>query len=225
MASMSLASGFSKTATPFKNDWISLIFAKNSNEKTTLMKSILVYCGANEGNKAVYKEAAKEVGTMLAAKNIRLIYGGGSIGLMGAVADAVLQNGGDVLGIIPNFIDSWEVGHKSLPEMIKVETMHERKALMEQVTDGVIVLPGGYGTFDEMFEMLAWSQLKLHAKPIGLLNVDGFYDHLILFLDKVVADGFLRQDNRDLLLVANTVEELMEKIMNFKKTDNELYVK
>jgi uncharacterized protein (TIGR00730 family) len=201
------------------------LYLLNFTSKHTSMKSILVYCGANEGNKSIYKETAAQLGKTLAEKNIRLIYGGGSIGLMGAVADGVLQNGGDVLGIIPNFIDSWEVGHKGLPEMIKVETMHERKALMEKVTDGIIVLPGGYGTFDEMFEILAWSQLKLHSKPVGLLNVDGFYDHLLMFLDKVVADGFLRQDNRDLLLVADTIEDLMEKIMNFKKGENELYVK
>ena len=108
--------------------------------------------------------------------------------------------------------------------MINVETMHERKALMEKVTDGIIALPGGYGTFDELFEMLAWSQLRLHAKPIGLLNTNGFYDHLLLFLDRVVADGFLRQENRDLLLVDEDINGLLAKMQNFQKANYELYV-
>ncbi len=188
------------------------------------MKSILVYCGANEGSNPVYKTTAHLVGKTLAEQQIRVIYGGGSIGLMGAVADGALSSGGDVLGIIPNFIDAWEVGHKALPEMINVETMHERKALMEKVTDGIIALPGGYGTFDELFEMLAWSQLRLHAKPIGLLNTNGFYDHLLLFLDRVVADGFLRQENRDLLLVDEDINGLLAKMQNFQRTNHELYV-
>jgi uncharacterized protein (TIGR00730 family) len=180
------------------------------------MKSILVYCGANIGLKPIYKEIAEKLGKTLAINKLRLVYGGGSVGLMGTIADAVLANGGDIVGVIPNFLDRLEVGHKSLPEMHKVETMHERKALMEQLCDGIITLPGGYGSMDELFEILSWAQLGLHQKPVGLLNVNGFYDHILLQLDKMVEEGFLRHENRNLLIVASEIEDLLEKMSNFK---------
>lgn len=188
------------------------------------MKSILVYCGANAGKSPIYKETAENLGKLLAERHIRLIYGGGSVGLMGVVADAVLANGGQVTGIIPHFIDAFEVGHKSLPEMIKVDTMHQRKALMEQMTDGIITLPGGYGSMDELFEILSWAQLGLHQKPVGLLNVNGFYDHLISQLDVMVKEGFLKQENRELLLVADSAEVLLRKMETFKPTFHEKWL-
>jgi uncharacterized protein (TIGR00730 family) len=180
------------------------------------MKSILVYCGANVGTKPIYQTTAHDVGKIMAEKKIRLVYGAGSVGLMGIIANAILENGGEATGIIPNFLDRLEVGHKSLTEIHKVETMHERKALMEQICDGIIALPGGYGTLDELFEMLTWSQLGLHNKPIGLLNVDGFYDHIIAHLQKMVEDGFLKEDNRNILQIADNIEELFEKMENYK---------
>jgi uncharacterized protein (TIGR00730 family) len=179
------------------------------------MQAILVYCGANPGTKPIYKETAEKLGKILADSNIRLIYGGGSVGLMGIIADSVLVNKGQVTGIIPHFLDRMEVGHKSLPEMHKVETMHERKALMEKLCDGIITLPGGYGSMDELFEILSWSQLGLHNKPVGLLNVGGFYDHLLKQLDVMVEEGFLKAENRDLVIVSDNIEDLLQKMEAF----------
>jgi uncharacterized protein (TIGR00730 family) len=189
------------------------------------MQVILVYCGANPGTKAIYKEAAEKLGKVLAENNIRLIYGGGSLGLMGIIADAVLAKNGQVTGIIPHFLDRMEVGHKSLPEMHKVETMHERKALMEKLCDGIITLPGGYGSMDELFEILSWSQLGLHQKPVGLLNLNGFYDHLLKQLDVMVEEGFLKVENRNLLIESDNIEDLMEKMSNFKPSFHEKLLK
>lgn len=180
------------------------------------MNAILVYCGANAGTKAIYKETAETVGKTFAHKNIRLIYGGGSVGLMGIIADAVLANGGVATGVIPHFLDKMEVGHKSLTEMHKVNTMHQRKALMEELCDAIITLPGGYGSMDELFEILSWAQLGLHSKPIGVLNVNGFYDYLLKQLDVMVEEGFLKPQNRNLVLVADNIEDLLEKLNNFK---------
>ena len=182
------------------------------------MKNILVYCGANIGTNVMYREAATELGKTLATKQINLIYGGGSVGLMGVVADAVMANGGHVVGVIPHFLDQLEVGHKSLPELHKVESMHERKALMEKLCDGIITLPGGYGSIDELFEILTWAQLGLHKKPIAILNVNGFYDFLLKQLDVMVQEGFLRQETRDFLLVSDNVDELLIKMSEFQPT-------
>lgn len=182
------------------------------------MKSIVVYCGSNPGKNPVYKESAYELGKHLAQKNITVIYGGGNMGLMGRVADGSLQNGGKVTGIIPNFLAKLEVAHKTVTELHFVETMHERKSKMVSVSDGVIALPGGYGTFDELFEILTWSQLKIFDGPIGLLNINGFYDYLLLQLDKMVEEGFLHLTNRNLLLVDSTIEGLVQKMLDFSAT-------
>jgi uncharacterized protein (TIGR00730 family) len=189
------------------------------------MQSILVYCGANPGTKPIYKETAEKLGKVFAENNIRLIYGGGSVGLMGIIADAVLANNGQVTGIIPHFLDRLEVGHKSLPIMHKVETMHERKALMEKLCDGIITLPGGYGSMDELFEILSWSQLGLHQKPVGLLNLNGFYDHLLKQLDVMVEEGFLKAENRNLVIESDNIEDLMEKISKFKASFHKKWMK
>jgi uncharacterized protein (TIGR00730 family) len=185
------------------------------------MKSVVVYCGANPGNKPVYREVAYALGQQLAQRGINVIYGGGNLGLMGTVADGVLENGGTVTGIIPNFLAKLEVAHKTLSELHFVDTMHERKAKMVSLSDGVIALPGGYGTLDELFEILAWSQLQIFHGPVGVLNVNGFYDHLLLHLDKMVEEGFLRSENRQLLLVADTAEELLQKMEDFLATKKE----
>ncbi len=195
------------------------------------MQSIVVYCGSNPGNKALYAEAAYELGAALARRNIKLIYGGGNMGLMGRVADGSMDNAGFVTGIIPNFLAKLEVAHKTLSELHFVDTMHERKAKMVSMSDGVIALPGGYGTFDELFEILTWAQLRIFHGPVGLLNINGFYDLLLLQLDKMVDEGFLRPDNRKLLVVAGDPETLLEKMETFrlqnlgnKPLDGSLYV-
>ena len=195
------------------------------------MQSIVVYCGSNPGKKAIYAETAYALGAELAKKNIRLIYGGGNMGLMGRVADGAMENNGSVTGIIPNFLAKLEVAHKTLTEIHFTETMHERKAKMAALTDGVIALPGGYGTFDELFEILTWSQLKIFKGPVGLLNVNGFYDLLLLQLDKMVEEGFLHPDNQKLLVVADNASRLLEKMEAFrvenienKPLDKSLYV-
>lgn len=180
------------------------------------MKSLLVYCGANPGNDPIYKETAIALGKEMVARGMTLVYGGGSLGLMGTIADTVLAGGGKVIGIIPTFLDKLEVGHKNLSEIHIVETMHERKALMEKLCDGIITLPGGYGSMDELFEILSWSQLGLHTKPVGLLNVKNFYDLLVKQLDHMVVEGFLKTQNREILQVADTIEEVLSLMDNYK---------
>ena len=184
------------------------------------MKAILVYCGANSGNKPIYKETAKNLGLIFVKKGIRLIYGGGSLGLMGEISTTVMENGGEVTGIIPHFLDKLEVGNPNLSEVIKVDTMHQRKALMEELCDAIITIPGGYGSMDELFEIMSWSQLGLHNKPVGLLNVNHFYDHLIQQLDVMVEEGFLRAENRTLLIVDESIDGLLSKMDAFVPIQN-----
>ena len=180
-----------------------------------LMQSLVVYCGSSPGTKPVFKEVATELGEKMAARNIRLIYGGGGYGLMGTVADTVLSHGGEATGVIPNFLANLEVAHKTLTEMHFVETMHERKYKMVSLAKGVVTLPGGYGTFDELFEILAWRQLKLYDGPIAVINVNGYYDLVLQQLDRCVEDGFLKPENRTLLIVATSVDEALDAIEAF----------
>lgn len=179
------------------------------------MQSLVVYCASSLGTNPIYNVVAVELGEKMAARNIRLIYGGGGFGLMGNVANAVLQQGGEVTGVIPNFLADLEVAHTTLTELHFVETMHERKFKMVQLAKGVITLPGGYGTLDELFEILAWRQLKLYDGPVAVININGYYDLMLQQLDRMVADGFLKAENRELLLVANSVDEVLEMINNF----------
>lgn len=180
------------------------------------MKSITVFCGSSFGSEEVYKEQATLLGQTLAKRGIQLIYGGADVGLMGAVADGALNAGGKVTGVLPHFLQSKEIAHKQLTELVLVETMHERKTKMNDLCDGVIVLPGGYGTLEEFFEMITWAQLGLHQKPIGLLNINGFYDDLIRMVQTMVDKGFLKQVNRDMLLISEGIEELLEMMRNYK---------
>jgi uncharacterized protein (TIGR00730 family) len=194
------------------------------------MQSIVVYCGANPGNNPVYGEAAFALGAQLSRRNIRLVYGGGNLGLMGRVADGALDNQGSAAGIIPNFLAKLEVAHKTLTELHFVDTMHERKAKMVAMSDGVIALPGGFGTLDELFEILTWSQLRIFNGPVGLLNINGFYDFLLAHLSRMVDEGFLTIQNRELLIVASQVDELLEKMVAYRTLENKpldmsLYVK
>ena len=180
------------------------------------MKSITVFCGSSFGSDKIYEEQAFLLGKILAKQDIQLIYGGSETGLMGTIANGALSENGKVTGVLPRFLKSKEIAHKNLTELILVETMHERKTKMNELCDGVIVLPGGYGTLEEFFEMITWAQLGLHKKPIGVLNIDGFYDNLISLVQNMVDKGFLKQVNRDMLLISNTIDELLEMMRNYQ---------
>jgi uncharacterized protein (TIGR00730 family) len=178
------------------------------------VKNILIYCGSSAGHNEIYKKTATQVGETLAKQGLSLVYGGGSVGLMGTVADAILANGGEAIGVIPSFMEPWEVQHKGLTECIVTETMHARKQLMAEKSDAVIALPGGWGTLDELFEILTWRQLGLHKMPIGVLNTNGFYDDLLKMLEKMVLEGFLKEANLKFLIVDDNIESLLEKLNN-----------
>ncbi|HEY5042409.1 MAG TPA: TIGR00730 family Rossman fold protein [Verrucomicrobiae bacterium] len=180
------------------------------------MKRIAVYCGSNKGVRPEYAAAAQELGTLLAREKIELVYGGGCVGLMGVLADAALQHGGHVIGVIPEKLVIKEVVHEKLPDLRVVKTMHERKALMAELADGFIALPGGYGTFEELFEVLAWSQLGWHQKPFGLLDIAGFYQRLQAFLDHACQEGFIRPQHRGLVLVAGSAEQILRQMEHFR---------
>jgi uncharacterized protein (TIGR00730 family) len=182
------------------------------------MKSICVFCGSSIGASDSYRDAAASLGELLAARGIRLVYGGGKVGLMGVVADAALRAGGEVLGIIPESLMLKEVGHGSLTELVVTRSMHERKAAMEESAEGFIALPGGFGTFDELCEILTWAQLGIHRKPIGLLNTDGFFDRLSGFFDFVSSQGFIRPDHRALLLEESSPHLLLDLLAAWRPT-------
>ena len=160
-----------------------------------------MFCGSSAGNKPVYIEEARKLGQVLLENNIGLVYGGASVGLMGILADTIIAGGGRATGIIPNFFSKKEIAHASLTELIYVDSMHERKNLMVERSDAFITLPGGFGTLDETFEVLTWAQLDLHTKPVGLLNINNFFDSMLTQADHMVAEGFVRQAHRNMLLV------------------------
>jgi uncharacterized protein (TIGR00730 family) len=174
--------------------------------------NVAVFCASASGAHPVYRAAAEELGRALAIRNVGVIYGGANVGLMQAVADAALAADGRVIGVIPEVLVDLEVAHRGVTELHVTSTMHTRKALIGEKADAFIALPGGFGTFEELFEVLAWHTLKLHAKPILLLNTNGFYDKLIIFLDHCVAEGMLKSKSRELLLVANTVEDALAQL-------------
>lgn len=179
------------------------------------MKRITVFCGSSSGTEEIYTTQATLLGETFAKRNIELVYGGANLGLMGAVADGVLNNGGKAIGVLPNFLRSKEIAHKQLTELILVDTMHERKTKMNDLCDGVIALPGGFGTLDEFFEMLTWAQLGLHKKPIAILNVDGYYDALIAFVQTMTDKGLLKEENQKMLLVSDSIDDLLDKMENY----------
>ncbi|MCL4114571.1 UNVERIFIED_CONTAM: hypothetical protein GTU68_050346 [Idotea baltica] len=180
------------------------------------MKRITVFCGSSLGTDSIFEINAKLLGQKLAKENIGLVYGGANIGLMGAVANGALSEGGLVTGVLPKFLKSKEIAHKGLTELIIVDSMHERKTIMNELSDGVIALPGGFGTIEELFEMLTWSQLGLHKKPIGILNVNGFYDDLINLLNTMVDKGFLKEINSRMVLVSDSVDSLLAKMKEYE---------
>jgi len=179
------------------------------------MKRITVFCGSSFGTDDKYKQQATLLGQTLAQQNIELVYGGAIVGLMGAVANGALNNGGKVIGVLPNFLRTKEIAHEQLTELILVDSMHERKTKMNELSDGVIALPGGFGTLEEFFEMLTWAQLGLHQKPVALLNIDGFYDSLINLVQAMVDKGFLKEVNQQMLLVSDDIDELLDKMKNY----------
>ncbi|MFB6454516.1 TIGR00730 family Rossman fold protein [Chitinophaga sp. Hz27] len=188
------------------------------------MRRIAVYCGSSMGNEIIYKEQAMLLGATIAKKGMGLVYGGAKVGLMGAVADGALSEGGEVIGVLPHFLQQKELAHAGLSALILTDTMHERKAKMNELCDGVIALPGGFGTMEELFEMLTWGQLGLHNKPIGLLNTNGFYDALITLAETMTAKGFLSAANKDMLLHSDDIEMLLAKMEAYKPLEGPKWI-
>lgn len=180
------------------------------------IQSLCVYCGASAGHAAIHTEAARHLATLMVQNEIALVYGGGQVGLMGVIADAMLAAGGTVTGVIPQALMVSEVGHNHLTRQIVVKDMHERKALMAELSDGFIAMPGGIGTLEELFETLTWAQLGFHDKPVGLLNTAGFFDGLVDFLRHLVQQGFLKQEHAALLLADSDPAALLQKLQVFE---------
>jgi uncharacterized protein (TIGR00730 family) len=181
-----------------------------------MMRTLAVYCGSSSGTNPAYRQAAAALGSALAQRGCAVIYGGSHAGLMGVVADAALAAGGRVVGVIPDALVSREVAHQGLSELHVVRTMHQRKALMNDLAEGFVALPGGIGTLDEIVEMFTWTQLGIHRKPCAFLNVEGYYDGLLAFLRHTVSQGFLQQHQADQLLVAGSVDELLERLARYR---------
>jgi uncharacterized protein (TIGR00730 family) len=180
------------------------------------LRSLCVFCGSSAGHEPAYTEAARTLGRTLAGAKIRLVFGGGRVGLMGEVANAALAAGGEAIGVIPNFLVEREIAHTGLTDLHVVGSMHERKAMMSGLSDGFVALPGGTGTLEEFFEVLTWAQLGEHAKPCGLLNVAGYYDPLLSVLDHMVGKGFLSKSNRALVLVERDPGTLLAKLERYR---------
>lgn len=178
------------------------------------MKSIAVYCGASNGAKPIYADAARQLARALVDHNIALVYGGGKVGLMGVIADEVLRLGGEATGVIPRALVEREVGHAGLTRLFVVKDMHERKAMMADLSEGFIAMPGGFGTLEELFEMVTWAQLGIHAKPIGLLNTEGFYDGLVGFARHQQEEGFVRPAHAALMNIDADAEALVRKLLD-----------
>lgn len=188
------------------------------------MQRICIYCGSSPGNNPIYRDVAERLATEMVSRNLGLVYGGASIGIMGVIADAVMAQGGEVIGVIPKVLVEKEVSHMSLTDLRVVNSMHERKSLMAELADGFIALPGGLGTLEELFEILTWAQLGLHQKPCALLNVNGYYDALISFLDLAVAEQFVKPKHRGLLLVEQNPSRVIELLLDYQATTVERWI-
>ena len=190
----------------------------NSIEKNTInfIKSIAVFCGSGEGNDEFIYSQAYELGKTLAVKNIDVVFGGSKLGLMGQVAKGALENDGLVFGVIPEFLKTKEIVHRDLTELITTQDMHERKLKMHEMSDGFIMLPGGFGTFEEFFEILTWAQLGLHKKPIGILNTEGYYNDLLMMFNNMVTKGLLKKETLALILVSDSIEILLDKMHSYE---------
>lgn len=179
------------------------------------MKKIVVFCGSSLGFNPAYKKAAIELGNYFANHNIGLVYGGGKVGMMGVIADTMLAQNGQVIGVIPKLLEKEEVVHAGVAEMIVCKTMSERKVIMSKLIDGYITLPGGFGTLDELFEALTLSQLHIEQKPVGLLNINGFFDAMLVQIDKMIKEGYVKAANKELLIVGTSVHELLQKMNKY----------
>ncbi|KUL11645.1 TIGR00730 family Rossman fold protein [Bacillus sp. BS3(2021)] len=179
------------------------------------MKTVCVYSGSNMGTDPAYKKKAAELGVYIAEKGLRLVYGGSRMGLMGVIADTVLKNGGEVVGVMPKGLFTGEIVHQQLTELIEVSGMHERKAKMSELADGFIAMPGGFGTFEELFEVLCWAQIGIHQKPIGLYNVNGYFDPLLKMLEYSVQEGFSNESHLQLIYASESPGELVEKMNDY----------
>ncbi len=180
------------------------------------IERISVFCGSSSGANPAFSKEAFQLGKTLALQNIAIVYGGAKVGIMGSVADGALQNNGEVIGVIPEFLETKEVAHDGLTELITVENMHQRKAVMYQLSDAIIILPGGFGTMEEFFEMLTWAQLGMHEKPIGILNTKGFYDHLLAFFKNIQAEKLIKPAHQKLFIVSKTIPTLLSKMEKYK---------
>lgn len=187
------------------------------------MRSITVFCGANFNGDPVLKQAVEQLAQVMATRNITLVFGGGKVGVMGLLADAMIANGGKTIGVIPQFLMDKEVGHTGLTELHIVDNMHQRKQLMNDLCDGIIMLPGGFGTLEEFFEVLTWLQLGLHHHPVGVLNVNGFYDCLLKQMDVMVEQRFLKENNRKLVITSADPVELITLMSDFKVEPDEVW--
>ena len=177
------------------------------------MRRVCVFCGSKTGHNHLYRDAAGQLGKLLVARGLGLVYGGGSVGLMGVIADAVLAGGGEVIGVIPEMLATKELLHSGVKDMHRMHSMHARKAKMAELSDAFIALPGGFGTFEELLEMITWSQLGIHRKPVGLLNVAGFYAPLVQFIDHAIAEGFIKPKHRQLIVIADEPAALLDLVL------------
>lgn len=187
-----------------------------ANLQSILPMRLCVFCGSSHGHHPRYADAARALGQQLAGRGIGVVYGGGNVGLMGVLADAALAGGGEVVGVIPHALFAKELGHTAITDLRIVQTMHQRKSLMAELSDGFIALPGGFGTLDELCEILTWAQLGIHHKPCALLNVDGYFDGFLQFLDSAVAEGFLRGEHRALLIVAQEIGDMLQQMSTYR---------
>lgn|SRR5690554_2538018 len=195
----------------FYRDFVRIIFFNFAHQKR-FMKSICVFCASGIGDNLIYGDTAYALGAKLAKQRISVIYGGAKVGVMGKLAEGVLSENGEIIGIIPEFLKKKEIAHEKLTELITVSTMHQRKALMQEKSDGFIALPGGFGTMEELFEILTWGQLGLHRKPIGILNVNAYYDALIQLIDKMIEEGLLKEEYRKMILISDSADDLLKKM-------------
>jgi uncharacterized protein (TIGR00730 family) len=189
------------------------------------MKSICVFCGSSTGKDQVYKNEVALFGKLLAERQITLVYGGGKVGLMGILADSVLKHGGKCIGVIPQSIADLEIAHDNLTELFIVDNMHQRKAMMSELSDGFIAFPGGFGTLDELSEVLTYSQLRIYDKPIGLFNINGYFDHLLLYLDHMVNERFVRSEHRQNIIVEDNAPDLLEKLNAYQPVHIDKWIK
>jgi uncharacterized protein (TIGR00730 family) len=188
------------------------------------MKSIGVFCGANTGFNEIYSEASAALGRLMAEQSITLVYGGGNVGLMGLIADAVLAHGGKAIGVIPQSLVDREVAHNGLQELYVVQTMHERKAMMAARSDAFIAMPGGFGTFDEICEIITWNQLGIIKKPVAFYNINGYYDRFFEMIDHTVAEGFVKMDQRENLIIEEDPAILLQKIREFSDATSDYWI-